>query len=79
MRRGKFSRVESHYLHGVTSVAEGTRKSLFIVDSKNGLGDPDIVELTSDDIVLFLAQRTASLASSTNDRQRAGKRPREGL
>ena len=64
-------------LHGVTGVTEGTRKRLFIVDALNGLGEIDVANLTSADIVLFLAQRAASLASSTNDRKRAGKRPRE--
>lgn len=44
-------------LHGVTSVTEGTRKSLFIVDQSNGLGDEGVVDLTSDDIISFLVHR----------------------
>ena len=65
-------------LHGVTSVTEGTRKSLFIVDSSNGLGERGVVQLTSDDVVSFLAKRASSVASSTNDHARAGtKRQRE--
>ncbi|KAL7530824.1 hypothetical protein ACHAXR_003693 [Thalassiosira sp. AJA248-18] len=44
-------------LHGVTSVTEGTRKSLFIVDQSNGLGDEGVVDLTSDDVISFLVHR----------------------
>jgi hypothetical protein len=44
-------------LHGVTAVTEGTRKSLFIVDYQNGLGENGVVKLTSDDVVYFLAAR----------------------
>ncbi|KAL7546000.1 hypothetical protein ACHAWF_009343 [Thalassiosira exigua] len=42
-------------LHGVTSVTEGVRKSLFIVDELNGLGERGIVEMTSDDVIAFVA------------------------
>ena len=49
-------------LHGVTSVTEGTRKSLFIVDKSNGLGGDGVVNLTSDHVVSFLAH----LATSKN-------------
>jgi len=44
-------------LHGVTSVTRGTRKSLFIVDKSNGLGEGGVIKLTSDHISAFLAQR----------------------
>ena len=44
-------------LHGVTQVTEGTRKSLFIVDQYNGLGENGVVELTSDDVASFVAHR----------------------
>jgi hypothetical protein len=40
-------------LHGVTAVTEGTRKSLFIVDYQNGLGENGVVKLTSDDVNNF--------------------------
>lgn len=46
-------------LHGVASVTLGTRKSLFIVDHMNGLGDVGVVEMTSSDVVSFLAQRAS--------------------
>jgi hypothetical protein len=44
-------------LHGVTALTEGTRKSLFIVDRPNGLGEGGIVTVVSDDVQLFLAQQ----------------------
>ena len=65
-------------LHAVTGVSEGTRKSLFILDSMNGQGDPDIVKLTSNDIEYFLVAQRAFLASSTNDSRMTGKRARGG-
>ena len=43
-------------LHGVTSVIEGVRKSLFIVDRMNGLGEGGYYNLTNEDISSFLAQ-----------------------
>ena len=59
-------------LHGVTSVTRGTRKSLFIVDKGNGLGEGGVVELTSDHVVSFLAQRASRVgrSSSTDGRKR---------
>mmetsp|Transcript_39199 Transcript_39199/g.71800 ORF Transcript_39199/g.71800 Transcript_39199/m.71800 type:complete len:439 (-) Transcript_39199:85-1401(-) len=68
-QRGSLIQHPPQVLHGVTSVAEGTRKSLFIVDQANGLGEKGVVELTSDHVVSFLATRAASLANSTNDRK----------
>ena len=44
-------------LHGVTQVTEGMRKSLFIVDRDNGLGEGGVVVLSSDDVASFLAYR----------------------
>ena len=44
-------------LHGVTSVTEGVRKCLFIVDRMNGLGHDGVITLTNEDIFCFLAQR----------------------
>jgi len=43
-------------LHGVTSVTEGERKSLFIVDVNNGLGYGGVVTLTLDHIDSFLTE-----------------------
>eukprot|EP00984_Skeletonema_dohrnii_P002181 scaffold749_cov90-Skeletonema_dohrnii-CCMP3373.AAC.6 len=44
-------------LHGVTQVTEGMRKSLFIIDRDNGLGEGGVVVLSSDDVASFLAYR----------------------
>lgn len=46
-------------LHGVTSVTEGTRKSLFVVDISNGLGEAGVVITTADLVVEFLASKEA--------------------
>ena len=59
-------------LHGVTSVTEGERKSLFIVDVKNGLGSGGVVELTLDHIDSFLTEVSSgsdidSSSSSSED------------
>ena len=42
-------------LHGVTDLKGGTRKSLFVVDKTNGLGEGGIVQASSRDVTLFLA------------------------
>ena len=41
-------------LHGVSALTEGTRKSLFMVDVSNGLGDGDVVEVTSAHVQSFI-------------------------
>ena len=40
-------------LHAVTCLTEGTRKSLFIVDRSNGLGDNDVLTVTQEDVDEF--------------------------
>jgi ubiquitin-large subunit ribosomal protein L40e len=52
-------------LHGVTSVTQGARKSLFVVDGTNGLGQSEIVELTSDQVVSFFALRAGAKKQKT--------------
>jgi hypothetical protein len=42
-------------LHDVTSVTRGTRKSLFVVDKQNGLGQAGVVVLSWVDVESFLA------------------------
>jgi len=59
-------------LHGVTSVTEGERKSLFILDVTNGLGEGGVVKLTSDHIDSFLTEISSgsdidSSSSSSGD------------
>ena len=51
---GSLVQHQPNILHGVTSVTEGERKSLFIVDVNNGLGAGGVVQLTSDHIDSFL-------------------------
>ena len=57
--RGSLVQHPPSVLHGVTAVTEGTRKSLFIVDQANGLGENGVVKLSSDDVVYFLAAHRA--------------------
>ena len=59
-------------LHGVTSLTEGERKSLFILDVTNGLGEGGVVKLTSDHIDSFLVEISSgsdidSSSSSSED------------
>lgn len=42
-------------LHGVTTLRAGTRKSLFVVDQSNGLGEQGVVQVTESDVEDFLA------------------------
>ena len=44
--RGSTSQHPAKVLHGVTALTEGTRKSLFVVDQQNGLGDDPTAVLT---------------------------------
>eukprot|EP00928_Gymnodinium_smaydae_P026956 TRINITY_DN21000_c0_g1_i1.p1 TRINITY_DN21000_c0_g1~~TRINITY_DN21000_c0_g1_i1.p1 ORF type:complete len:395 (-),score=35.95 TRINITY_DN21000_c0_g1_i1:206-1336(-) len=44
----------SRVLHAVTALSEGTRKSLFVVDRTNGLGDAGVVEVTGAHVQAFL-------------------------
>uniref|UniRef100_A0A0G4FBA2 Ubiquitin-like domain-containing protein n=1 Tax=Chromera velia CCMP2878 TaxID=1169474 RepID=A0A0G4FBA2_9ALVE len=44
-------------LHGVTHLESGVRKSLFVVDSGNGLGQSDVHYATSDDVESFFRYR----------------------
>lgn len=46
-------------LHGVTCLTEGTRKSLFVVDKGNGLGEGGVFEVSSEDIDGFFDSRRA--------------------
>ena len=55
--RGSLVQHPPKVLHGVTQVTEGMRKSLFIVDLTNGLGEKGVVKLTEDDVASFMAYR----------------------
>jgi hypothetical protein len=43
---GSLTQHPPRVLHGVTSVTKGTRKSLFVVDTNNGLGEDGVVVVT---------------------------------
>lgn len=47
------TRHDSNVLHGVTSLVQGTRESLFVLDFSNNLGERDVVSVTEDDLILF--------------------------
>jgi hypothetical protein len=40
-------------LHAVSPITEGVRKSLFVVDTTNGLGEAGVVDVTDTDITAF--------------------------
>jgi ubiquitin len=44
-------------LHGVTCLTSGTRKSLFVVDTANGLGETGVVEVSSAHVDGFLRRK----------------------
>ena len=59
--KGSLTMHPSKMLHGVTTVSSGTRKSLFVIDKRSGLGVDDddesgsiVIELTDHDIESFL-------------------------
>ncbi len=43
-----------HMLHAVTSLTEGTPKSLFVVDGNNGLGEGGVVEVEASHVASYL-------------------------
>jgi Ubiquitin family/Zinc finger, C3HC4 type (RING finger) len=63
---GSITQHPAKVLHGVTALTEGTRKSLFIVDFSNGLGEGGVIEVCSDHVQLFLAQQVSR--SNANDK-----------
>jgi hypothetical protein len=59
--RGSLVQHPPNVLHGVTSVTEGIRKGLFVVDEWNGLGMEGVVEATFEHIVNFAENRARSI------------------
>ena len=59
-------------LHAVTSLTKGTRKSLFVVDVNNGLGEDGVVTVCAREVQSFLDQLTDDGTSfaAGNRRQR---------
>lgn len=52
---GSMVRHTAKVLHAVTQLTEGVRKSLFVVDYTNGLGDKGVYEVTDADVEKFLS------------------------
>ena len=57
-------------LHAVTAMYEGTRKSLFVVDYINGLGEDGVVEMTSAHVQEFLDARAKDAEANEAKRPR---------
>jgi len=47
---GSLTQHPPQVLHGVTCLTSGTRKSLFVVDKNNRLGENDVIEVSSTDV-----------------------------
>ncbi|KAI2512900.1 hypothetical protein MHU86_1446 [Fragilaria crotonensis] len=56
---GSITQHAAGVLHGVTALTEGTRKSLFVVDQTNGLGEGGVIQVRSDLVQLFLAHQVS--------------------
>jgi hypothetical protein len=56
-------------LHAVTALGEGTRKSLFVVDQSNGLGEEGVVDVIDAHVQAFVAE---SREKRPSRRQEAG-------
>ena len=56
---GSISQHPAKVLHAVTALTQGTRKSLFVVDKCNGLGETDVVQVTPDHVAAFLTARAS--------------------
>lgn len=50
-------------VHGVTALTSGVRKSLFLVDRANGLGERDVLDATPADVEAFWGSDVSSLCS----------------
>jgi len=52
---GSCSHHTAKVLHGVTNLISGTRKSLFVLDNGNGLGERDVIDVTQEEMAAFVA------------------------
>ncbi|CAM9526211.1 unnamed protein product, partial [Heterosigma akashiwo] len=50
---GSCSHHTAKVLHGVTNLISGTRKSLFVLDNGNGLGERDVIDVTQEEMAAF--------------------------
>ena len=51
---GSLSHHPRDVLHGVTTLTQGTRKSLFVLDAANGLGEKDVITVTTAHVNSFV-------------------------
>jgi hypothetical protein len=69
---GSVCRHPRSVLHAVTSLTRGTRKSLFVVDTANGLGENGVIHASSSDVTPFLeARRRAALEEAKREAEQA--------
>ena len=50
---GSMTKHPAKVLHAVTALKSGTRKSLFVVDESNGLGDGHVLQITNKNVEKF--------------------------
>jgi len=60
-------------LHAVTALTEGTRKSLFVVDHTNGLGENGVVEVTEQHVQAFVDAQVEEVEANPAKRPRISK------
>jgi len=63
---GSFVQHATKVLHGVTCLTEGTRKSLFVVDKYNGLGENGVIEVTSTHVDGYIGSRQSNHPTVSN-------------
>jgi len=72
-KRGSLVQHPPKVMHAVTSVTQGVRKSLFIVDQTNGIGGHGVVKLTSEHVVSFLAHRASQPSNASTGGRKRGR------
>jgi hypothetical protein len=68
--KGSMTRHKPNILHAVTPVFEGVRKSLFVVDQSNGLGEKEVYHIGGDDIHTFVRKYTSRKETTRKKRNR---------
>jgi hypothetical protein len=57
---GSMTSHSTNALHAVTALKRGVRKSLFVLDASNGLGDRDVFTLTQEQVDKFMREKWRS-------------------
>jgi hypothetical protein len=68
--KGSMTRHRPNILHAVTPVLEGVRKSLFIVDRSNGLGEKGVYHIGEEDVNTFVRKYTPRKETTRKKRNR---------